>query len=127
MGIETMYCISCKLVKYQFAHNTKKTLRRKSIAPIMASFMLQSCVCHIRMDPSQLTLLSNNSALAGKFDTLEKHFGLLYGKRAFVHWFVGEGGSEGDWSCFRYETRLLVKDYNEVATEDDEEGGASVE
>jgi len=75
-------------------------------------------------------MIANNVAISRVFQNrLAKKYDMMYSQRAYVHWYVGEGMEEGEFSEAREDIGFLQKDYLDVVTEqasdvDDDEGSS---
>ncbi|KAG8336918.1 hypothetical protein J6590_035618 [Homalodisca vitripennis] len=65
--------------------------------------------------PRAVAMLANTTAIAEAWSKVNRKFGLMYAKRAFIHWYYDEGMEEMDFSEAKDDISVLEMDYKEIA------------
>ncbi|KAI6646560.1 Tubulin alpha-1C chain-like isoform X4 [Oopsacas minuta] len=71
--------------------------------------------------PRSACLLSNSTAISDTLVRLGSKFDMMFSKRAFVHWFIGEGMEEGEFIDARESLEIITRDYTELIGDNDQE------
>lgn len=65
-----------------------------------------------------VSMISNTTAIVEAWKKLNRKFDLMYQKRAFVHWYLGEGMEEEEMVDARNDLAVLERDYYEISEDD---------
>lgn len=70
--------------------------------------------------------LLNTTAVQELWKDLLRKYDRMYEKRAFFHWFHGEGMEKNEFACASYDLKCLIRDYQELeqspsSSEEDDE------
>ncbi len=114
-----LYSGNFRLNDVQYAIETMKrklTIQFVDYATTRMIFDISSStmLCHNNEKQPVVFALSNTTAIAEVFYRIERKFDLMYQKRAFLHWYAGEGMDPAEFDEARQSLASLEKDFDEI-------------
>lgn len=84
---------------------------------------IKTAICDIppRGMSASATFLANTSSITKIFDRISGQFDAMFDKRAFVHWYTGEGMEEGEFTEARAALGDLCEEYIQACLDDDDD------
>lgn len=76
--------------------------------------------------PRAVAMLANTTAIAEAWHKINRKFGLMFAKRAFLHWYLDEGMEEMDFSEAKEDILALERDYLEIGKDSSDTTPAEV-
>ncbi|CAK9294939.1 unnamed protein product [Gordionus sp. m RMFG-2023] len=73
--------------------------------------------CELAQVSRTACMLSNTTSVKSLWSRINHKFDLMYKKRAFIHWYVGEGMEEGEFHEARENLGWLEKNYDDIEGE----------
>lgn len=90
---------------------------------------IKTAICDIPPRNLKLsaTFISNTSAIQILFCRLMTQFQTMFQKKAFVHWYTGEGMEEQEFVAAEEGIQSLIDEYNECNKQDDDDNDSECE
>lgn len=84
---------------------------------------IKTAICDIPPRGMKLsaTFISNTTAIQFLFKRLMEQFQTMFQKRAFIHWYTGEGMDELEFSAAEEGVQGLIDEYNDCNEQDDDD------